>query len=194
MLLDGPLELAGRLELLERVLADRLEHPEARLAVGVFAQPQQQALLDQRVEVFEHVGRAVGVADRGRGLEPQAADEHAQAPEQRLLPLEQQVVAPGDRVAQRPLALVGVLRAAGQQGQPLVEPAQERLRRERPHARRRQLDRERQAVEPPADRGDRIGVLVGQLEVRPRRCGRARRRARPTRPAPAAGRDRPVRR
>ena len=150
----GALELAGRVELLERVLADRLEHPEARLAVGVLAQPQQQALLDERVEVFEGVARAVRVAD-GRGrLEPEAADEDGQAPEQRLLPLEQQVVAPGDRVAQRPLALVGVLGAAGQQGQPLVEPAQERLRRERAHPRRGQLDRERQAVEPAADLRD----------------------------------------
>ena len=176
----GALELAGCLELLAGVLADRLEHPEARLAVGVLAEAQQQALLDERVEVFEGVARAVRVAD-GRGrLEPEAADEHGQAPKQRLLALEQQVVAPGDRVAQRALALVGVQRAAGQQGQALVEAAQERLRRERAHPRCGQLDRERQAVEPAADLRDGRGVLVGEPGSPRPPPAPARRRARPT--------------
>ena len=88
-----------------------------------------------------------------------------------MLPLAQQVVAPGDRGPQRVLALVGVLRAAGQQRQPLVEPAQQRLGRERPHPRRRELDRERQAVEPGADLRDGLGVLLGDPEVGRRRLG-----------------------
>ena len=40
------LELAGRLEQLEPELPDRLEHPEARLAVGVRTLAQE-ALLDE---------------------------------------------------------------------------------------------------------------------------------------------------
>ena len=49
--------------------------------------------------------------------------------------------------------------------EPLVEPAQQRGRRERANARRRQLDRQRQPVEPDADLRHGRRVLVGDGEV-----------------------------
>ena len=63
-------------------------------------------------------------------------------------------MAPGDRRAQRPLPLRCRARAAGEQRQPLLESFEQHRRRESLHARSSQLDRERQAVEAPADLGD----------------------------------------
>ena len=71
--------------------------------------------------------------------------------------------------------------------------AQHRLRRQQPDARRRQLDRQRQAVQAGADLGDGRGVLVGQREVGSDRRAPARRTAR--RPAyceSASGRRSPA--
>ena len=96
-------ELARLGEPLERVLADRLEHAEARLAVGALALADE-ALVDERGDAVEHLAE----------LEPErlaatvsavssdaAADEDAEAREQRLLAVVEQVVAPVDRVPQR---------------------------------------------------------------------------------------------
>src|SRR5262249_56035468 len=65
------LELPRRFELLERELADGLEHPEARLAVRVCALAEE-ALLDERVEAVEQVLLA---ADRLCGLHAPPAHE-----------------------------------------------------------------------------------------------------------------------
>ena len=61
--------------------------------------------------------QSVAVADGLGSLEREAAHEHAEPPKQPLLGLLQQVVAPGDRAAQRLLARGQVARAAGQQRQ-----------------------------------------------------------------------------
>ena len=54
----------------------------------------------------------------------------------------EQVVAPGDRRAQRPLPFGRRARAAGEQGQPLLEPLEQHRRREQPsRARRRARSR-----------------------------------------------------
>jgi hypothetical protein len=72
-------------------------------------------------------------------------------------------VAPGDRRAQRSLPLGCGAGAAGEQGQPELEPFEKHRRRERLHARGSELDRERQAVEARAD----LGHLAVYGEVRP---------------------------
>ena len=71
----------------------------------------------------------------------------------------EQVVAPLDRRAQRPLALGQVARAAGEERERRVEPLQQRRRGEQPHPRGGELDRERQVVEATADLAD---GLVGR--------------------------------
>ena len=55
--------------------------------------------------------------------------------------------------------------AAGQQRQPVLQPGQQRRRREDLDPGRGQLDGQRQPVQPAADVGDGCGVLVGQREV-----------------------------
>ena len=72
---------------------------------------------------------------------------------------------PRDRPSERPLPGIGVLRSARQQGQTLVESAQQRGRRERPHPGRGELDRQRQAVEPDDDLRDGLRVHVAEGEI-----------------------------
>src|SRR2546423_9381823 len=95
--------LASRLaQSLERELADRLEHPVALLAEPSGA-AAEQALVEQGGERVE-----VGVAHELRRLERAAAAEHAEAREQRLLVLVEQVVRPGDGRSERHVPLLGV--------------------------------------------------------------------------------------
>jgi hypothetical protein len=69
-------------------------------------------------------------------------------------------VAPADGVADRALAQRQVERAADQELEPVFELPEDGRRREVPHARRGQLDRQRQAVELVADLRDHAGVEV----------------------------------
>jgi len=111
-------ELPARLDLLQRELADRLQHPESRLPLLLAL--AQQALVDQRPEPVQHVDAqaAPDGADRLGRLQGTAAHEHRQPTEQSLLRPIQQVVAPGDRVAQGLLPTGPVRRASRQQGEP----------------------------------------------------------------------------
>ncbi len=84
---------------------------------------------------------------------------------QALLCRIEQVVAPLDRGAQRALPLGQVAGAAGEQVEALAEPRQDRLRRQELHARSRELERERQPVEP------------ARRSLRPRRGCRRRARS-----------------
>ena len=157
-------------ELLARVLADRLEHPEAAARPAA-----QEALVDERLQLVE-----VGVADGLGRLEREAAGEDGEPAEQALLLLVEQVVAPLDRRPQRalPLGRVAARRRSGA--------ASARSRRssssgrQQPRPRGGELDRERQPVEPAAD-------LAHDLD-RPRAgCrGALDGRARPRRPPGAA--------
>ena len=64
------------------------------------------------------------------------------------------------------LALGEIAGTAAQQSEPVVEPVAEHVWREQGEAGGRELDRERQAVEPAADLRDGGGVVVGQREIR----------------------------
>ena len=132
--------LAGCVEPLERELPDRLEHPEALLAVRIGA-AADEALVEQRRQRVE-----VGAADLLGVLERGAAAEHREPGEERLLVLAEQVVAPRDRRAQRGVAFVGVP-AALEEVEALPDPLEQLLRAEQLHPRGGELDRERKAVE-----------------------------------------------
>ena len=85
-------------EALERVFPHRLEHSEARLALG-HALGAQQVVVQERLEPVDHV--EVEVAGHGcRTVEREAADEHTEAREERLLSGRKEVVAPVDRGAE----------------------------------------------------------------------------------------------
>ena len=150
-----PLLLAGGGQLLQRQLADRLEHAEARPV------DPDQVLLGERHEP------AVAADVGGRAGGPPAR-EHAEPREPALLGRRQQVVAPAQRVAQRALAGVHVARPVREQLEPALQPGQDLVGVERADVRRRQLDRQREPVEARADPADGLGVGVGQREPGPR--------------------------
>ena len=104
------LAVAALGEPLERVLPHRLEHSEAGLAFG-HALGAKQAVVQERLDPVDHV--QVEVAGHGRGtVEREAADEHAEAREERLLVGREEVVAPVDRGAKRPVPLGQTARPA----------------------------------------------------------------------------------
>jgi hypothetical protein len=115
-------------------------------------------------------------------LQRKPADKHSQAAKQALLVFAQQVVAPVDRAANGLLAGRQVARAAGEERQRVCQAGQQRLGREQLDACRGQLDRQRQAVQPLADLGDRWRVCVRQREIRFGRPRAARATAAPARP------------
>jgi len=92
-------------ELLARVLAQRLEKEEA-----VVAERLDEALLDQRRDMVE-----IGPGDGLGGVERERSAKDRQPAERRLLVGREEIVAPLDRRAQRPLALWQVACAAGEE-------------------------------------------------------------------------------
>ncbi len=149
-----------------RELPHRLQQAVARHAGG--GSGQHERLVHQPGEHLKHVlGREVAArTDRlGRGEVP-AAREGRQAAEEGPLVLAQQRVAPRQRGAQRLLAGRPGAVAAGQQAHAIVQPFEDLPQAERPDARRRQLQRQGDAVQPGADPGHRRGVLRRQSEVR----------------------------
>ncbi len=172
-------------ELVERELPDAVQHPEPRLGRGLGLLPDQAAL-HQPVEGVHHVvvDLAVGAerADRAstvraeradglRRLQGEAPGEYGQPAEHRLLAGVEQVVAPADGVPQCALPVRQVARAAGEQLQRAAHPLQDGRRRQHPDLRRRELDRQGQALQPPADLHHRGQVLLGQGERAGRRPG-----------------------
>ena len=91
-------------------------------------------------------------------------------------------VAPVDRGAQRLLPLGSVARAGREHVEGVVETLEQRLRRQEPQTGGGELERERQAVQAPADRRDGPGVLGRQLERAPRRSARSTNRRSPDTP------------
>ncbi|MGH2351116.1 MAG: hypothetical protein ACRDJN_05820 [Chloroflexota bacterium] len=168
--------LAAGLELLQSVLAHRLQQPKARLTHPVVFAPNE-ALRHQALQRLHHpqvdvrgssleVGwwrgpssLELGTSNAGHdvdGVKAEAAHEHGEAAQQRLLLGSEQIVAPSDRGAKGLMAGRRVAWAAGQQREATgsgLEPGQQRRRREQAHARRGQLDGQRQTVQPAADAG-----------------------------------------
>ncbi len=89
-----------------------------------------------------------------------------QALEQAAVGRVQQLVAPHDRAAQRPLALRDVGRAGAGQVEPALEPLVDRRRRQEPDPRGGELDGERHAAQVGDDRRDVARVGVGDREAR----------------------------
>ena len=117
--------LAPQPELLAGELPDRLQHPEARLAVrGDVVAQQALAASDSSPS---STGDPAGGAHRVGRLDVEAAVEDRQAGEQPPLALAQEIVAPGDRPAQRPVPHRQVSRPLHQEDQALLQPGQQRL-------------------------------------------------------------------
>ena len=133
---------------------------DLELGHALMANPHQ-ALRDQRVERRQRRAR-----HRLRGLELGAADEDGERAERLSLAGLQQREAPFQRRADRLLARGCVARAAFEQRQRVGEPLHELAGVEQPDPPGGELDRERQAVEPAAQLGHRLRVLIAEAEVR----------------------------
>ena len=147
--LVGP---AGGGELLESVLAHRLQQPVAHVV----------ALAHHHERLVHELGdRGQGVAaEHGVGtLQREAVGEHRQRPQRRPFLLVEQVPAPVDHRLQRLVPLRRRAVSPGQQREAVLEPAGDLRHGHDPHLRGGELDRERQAVEP----GDQLRDL-GSVE------------------------------
>ena len=161
--------LAGRDELLARVLADRLEHPVShRVAIH-----EHERAVDEAGQAILEIERIhpVGVVadDPGRHRDRPAPAEHRQAPEQAAILVGEEVPAPVDQRVERLLARDSRPTTPGQQAEPVAQPHGDVVRRHGRDARRGELDRQRDAVESLADLHDRGHVGIAKRE---RRIGR----------------------
>ena len=128
-----------------------------------------QGLVDQQCEQVEdlvafHVAAA---GDRLAGVEVEPSHKHRQPGEQDAFGLGQQRVRPIHRGPQRLLAAHRGARTPGQQPEAVMQAVADLDQRQDAHPRRRQLDRQRHAVEAPADLRRGGGVLIGEAEIGP---------------------------
>src|SRR5262249_36950961 len=121
----------------------------------------QQAALEKDLDGIE-----IRATDLVRRIEPKTAGENADAREEALYFDVQEIVAPIECRAKRLLPLRPVARYAAKHVRALVEPREECLRGQQPHARGRELDGERQAVQSHTELGDRRSVLLRHGEAR----------------------------
>ena len=108
----------------ERVLADGLEHGEARRTSRAGRRPDE-ALLQQR-----HEGREVRVTHALGGLDGPAAGEDGEPSQKGALARLEELVAPVDRGPQRALAVGKIALAAFEHSEPVLESREQRRRRE----------------------------------------------------------------
>ncbi len=155
--------LAAFAEPVEGVGPHRLEQPVAQPALAVLHH-RDERLGDQRGERVAHDGRVVA-ADVGCRLGRERLREEAEPREQRALGGGEQREAPVDHAAQRVLARQCGPAPAGQQREALVEPGDDLREREIARAARRQLERERNAVEALAERRRVRSVGIGQAGI-----------------------------
>ncbi|TQM66661.1 hypothetical protein FHX41_0242 [Actinomadura hallensis] len=138
------------------VLPDGLQHAEARLGP---VHGLEQRPVGQGVQDVQGV-RAAGHAGGGPGRDH--AGEHREPLGEPAFPLVQEVPAPLDDGPQRPVPGQGGAVPVAQQAEAVAEAGGELVRRHRAHPGRGELDRQRQAVQPPADAPDRLGVVAGE--------------------------------
>ena len=162
----GP-ELSRRLEAVERVLADGLEQVIADHRAVLLR--NHERLVHERGQQVQRGHRPAAAAARHllHRLEREAALEHAQAPEQRALVVRQELVAPVDGGAQRPVARQRRLVSVREEVEAVREPGGDLLHRENAHARRGKLDRKRDPVQLRAHGEQRGHGGRGHREVGP---------------------------
>ena len=169
--------LAGLSQGRGRELPERVEHPVARVPehrpLG-----HHQRLIHQRGDQRQNVpDRDALIGAHRLGHLQRPAREDRQPPEQGLLRGREQVITPLQGGAQGALARRSGPVAGRQQPEPVAQPGADLLRRQDPDPGRGQLDRQRQAVERPADRGDGGRVLRTDGKSRARRGAPVREQA-----------------
>ncbi len=168
-----PIRVRSGRELLQRVDADRLEQAPAASPRPTIH--RHQRLRAKRRDPFENGQRrgTRAAGHRSRRIEAEAGREHRQTAEQMPFRIRQQVVTPIHRRPQRLVARQRRPLASCQQLEPIVQSSGNFRRVKRSGACRRKFDRQRNAVEPPADRRDRqqIGKVRRETGLRQLRPG-----------------------
>ena len=166
------IRVVGVGESVERELPKGLEQPVAHRSIGGFVGVHHR-LGHQAADGLDRVpGVDAVTGDHGGGVGPgEAAREHAQAGEDPLLHRGEERVRPFDRGPEGLVTLDRAAATAGEQPEPLVEQGDDLVGVHAHDPRRRELDRERDAVEAPADLRDRPGIARVHGEARPRRRG-----------------------
>ena len=154
---------AGVVEPFERVLPDRLEEAVAALVTALLG--DNERLVNQLTHKSStSTPDAIASHDGFGGVEGEAAREHAEAVEDTPLQRCQEVVRPVDRLSQRLMALDRGAAPAREQAKPFVEPRRNLSRRHHPRPGSRQLERQRDPVEPCADLRHRRVMTNVELE------------------------------
>ena len=154
-------------QLLRGVFADCLEHAEAALADALLHHDER--LVDQRRQQVQHlVGFDLVVGAHGLGGgQVKAAGEDGQPLQHRLFLRLQQLVGPIDQAAQRLLAPVAQLAAAGQELEAVLQAAVDVDEGQRAQPGRGQFQRQRDAFQARHEFGHRRGFGRRELEVGP---------------------------
>jgi hypothetical protein len=158
-------------EALAPELAQGLELPVAGTRAGVLG--DQHRLVDEHAEELGHVDVVDAMTDAHAfgTLEVERAREHRDPLEQPLLRRREQVVGPLDEIAERPVPWIGRASRSCEHPKAFRKPLGELRGAHRPHARRRELECQRHAVEPDADLGHRLARRVVEHEVVLHRAG-----------------------
>src|SRR5215218_5007572 len=136
------INLSGR-QLIQRELADGLEHPEPGRAIDV-PFDMEEALVDQIAQRLKNVGLGPiqgSMQDLRRSREAKSSDEDSEAGEYAPLGRSQEVIAPVDCGLDRSLSSRSVGRTDGESGKPLLEPKKKCFCRDDLRPSRSQLDR-----------------------------------------------------
>ena len=161
---DGRGRPAG-LELRPGVLAQRLQQPVPRRAVGLLLHHHQRLVRQVREPLEDLLRRDPRTrTDVLGGFQRPAPGEHRERGEEGPLRRPQQLKAPVHGGPQRLLAGQRRAAALGQQAEAVLQPGQQLPRRQHAHPRRRQLDGQRDAVQPGTDLGHGRRVLGRHLE------------------------------
>ena len=157
--------LAALIELLDRVGAGRVEQPEPRFSAADIR--DDQGFRHQIGQPVYRLGRWVCCIEGHRcgSLDSKAASKDAKRPEEPLLVLAQQVVAPIDDGPHGPMPRHRCATPRRQQRQAVVQAGRKGFNPQHLDAGGGELDGERQAIEPLANLDDRLGIRIGQREV-----------------------------
>jgi hypothetical protein len=162
MAFAGGVQLAGLQEQLAGVLAHGLEQPVSGPPAGRLDDRHQRLVH----EACEHIHRQAR-RDRRSRLRVKAAHEHRQAAKGLLLGWVEELVAPFDGGPHRPVVRRRESSAPAQRPEPGLQTREDLCRGHHADPGGGQLDRQRQAIEPRAQLGDRRVRLLAGHELRP---------------------------
>ncbi len=146
-------------------LPNRLEHDESWKTVRGVEWPNQR-LVDERRQPFQRLHfQPFRFSDSLAGFKRPATTENRKPPEQALLGLVEEVVAPGDRPSQGSLSFGQRSTARSQQGETALETRQHLLRRQHLDPRGSKFDGEWQPIQPSRYLCHRLSIISSDPEA-----------------------------